>query len=91
MEDSEDESDEYYDQFDLGDFTKEEIRRYESMVGPGERLRDAAPPAKPLAEVLESSCERDLGPWWRGIADRLGQTRPATLPPRMMRGLAPMS
>ena len=58
MEDSEDESDEYYDQFDLGDFTKEEIRIYEAMVGPGERLRDAAPPAKPLAEVLESSCER---------------------------------
>ena len=58
MEDVEDESDDYYDQFDLGDFTKEEIRRYEAMVGPGERLRDAAPPAKSFAEVLESSCER---------------------------------
>ena len=58
VEDSEDESDGYYDQFDLGDFTKEEIRIYESMVGPGERLWDAAPPAKSLAEMLESSCER---------------------------------
>ena len=58
MEDVEDESDDYYDQFDLGDFTKEEIKIYEAMVGPGERLRDAAPPVKSFAEVLESSCER---------------------------------
>lgn len=45
MEDSGDESDDVYDRFDLGDFTKEEIKIYESMVGPGERLRDAASPA----------------------------------------------
>lgn len=57
MEDSGDESDGVYDQFDLGDFTKEEIKIYESMVGPGERLRDAAPPEKSLAEMLETSCE----------------------------------
>ena len=57
-EDSEDESDEVYDQFDLGDFTKEEIKIYESMVAPGERLRDAAPPEKSLAEMLEDSCEK---------------------------------
>ena len=57
MEESGDESDEVYDQFDLGDFTKEEIKAYESMVGPGERLRDAAPPEKYLAEILEDSCE----------------------------------
>ena len=56
MEDSGDESDGVYDQFDLGDFTKEEIKIYESMVGPGERLRDAAPPEKSLAEMLETSC-----------------------------------
>ena len=56
-EDSEDESDEVYDQFDLGDFTKEEIKIYESMVAPGERLRDAAPPEKSFAEMLEDSCE----------------------------------
>ena len=56
-EDSEDESDEVYDQFDLGDFTKEEIKIYESMVAPGERLRDAAPPEKSLAEMLEDTCE----------------------------------
>lgn len=58
MEDSGDESDDVYDQFDLGDFTKEEIKLYESMVGPGERLRDAAPPAMSLAEMLEASCEK---------------------------------
>lgn len=57
MEETGDESDEVYDQFDLGDFTKEEIKLYESMVGPGERLRDAAPPAMSLAEMLEASCE----------------------------------
>ena len=55
-QDSEDESDEVYDQFDLGDFTKEEIKIYESMVAPGERLRDAAPPEKSFAEMLEDSC-----------------------------------
>ena len=57
-QDSEDESDEVYDQFDLGDFTKEEIKIYESMVAPGERLRDAAPPKKSFAEMLEDSCEK---------------------------------
>ena len=57
-EDSEDESDEVYDQFDLGDFTKEEIKVYESMLAPGERLRDAAPPEKSFAEMLEESCEK---------------------------------
>ena len=57
-QDSEDESDEVYDQFDLGDFTKEEIKIYESMVAPGERLRDAAPPEKSFAEMLEDSCEK---------------------------------
>ena len=44
MEDSGDEYDDVYNQFDLGDFTKEEIKRYDAMVGPGERLRDAASP-----------------------------------------------
>ena len=58
MEDSGDESEDVYDQFDLGDFTKEEIKAYEAMVGPGERLRDAAPPEKSLAEMREISCER---------------------------------
>ena len=58
MEESADESDEVYDQFDLGDFTKEEIKIYESMVGPGERLRDAAPPEKSVVEMLEASCEK---------------------------------
>ena len=57
-QDTEDESDEVYDQFDLGDFTKEEIKIYESMVAPGERLRDAAPPEKSFAEMLEDSCEK---------------------------------
>lgn len=61
MEESGSESDEIYDQFDLGDFTKEEIRRYEAMVGPGERLRDAtspeelsglAPPTGELVRIL---------------------------------------
>lgn len=46
MEDTGQEVDDVYDEFDLGDFTKEEIRRYEEMVGPGERLRDAASPAE---------------------------------------------
>ncbi len=58
MEDSGDESEDVYDQFDLGDFTKEEIKAYEAMVGPGERLRDAAPPKRSLAEMRETSCER---------------------------------
>ena len=58
MEDSGDESEDVYDQFDLGDFTKEEIKAYEAMVGPGERLRDAAPPKRSLAEMREISCER---------------------------------
>ena len=57
MEESGDESDDVYDQFDLGDFTIDEIKAYESMVGPGERLRDAVPPPNSLAEVLEASCE----------------------------------
>lgn len=60
MGDSADESDGVYDEFDLGDFTKEEIKAYESMVGPGERLRDAAPPEKSLAEMLETSCEKPI-------------------------------
>lgn len=58
MENSGDESDDVYDQFDLGDFTKEEIKRYEAMVGAGERLRDAAPPEQSFAEMRETSCER---------------------------------
>ena len=53
MEDSEEESDDVYDEFDLGDFTKEEIKRYESMVGPGDRLRDAAPPEEPSGPAPE--------------------------------------
>ena len=57
MEESGDESDDVYDQFDLGDFTKEEIKIYESMVGPGERLRDAALPETPIAQTRETSCE----------------------------------
>ena len=60
MDESGYESDEVYDQFDLGEFTKEEIKAYESMLGPGERLRDAAPPEKSLTEMLEDSCERIL-------------------------------
>ncbi len=58
MEELGDESEDVYDQFDLGDFTKEEIKAYEAMVGPGERLRDAAPPKRSLAEMRETSCER---------------------------------
>ena len=58
MKDSGDESDEVYDQFDLEGFTKEEIKTYEFMVGPGERLRDAAPPEMSLAEMLEASCAK---------------------------------
>ena len=57
MEDSGDESDDVYDEFDLGDFTKEEIKAYEAMVGRGERLRDAAPPDKSWVEILEASCQ----------------------------------
>ena len=41
-----------YDQFDLGDFTKEEIKRYEAMVGPGDRLRDAASSEEMLEPAL---------------------------------------
>ena len=48
LEDSGEESDDIYDQFDLGDFTKEDIKRCESMLGPGERLRDAALSEEPL-------------------------------------------
>ena len=54
----ESESDGVYDEFDLGDFTKEEIKIYEAMVDPEERLRSAAPPEKSVAEMLEDSCER---------------------------------
>ena len=57
MEDSGDESDDVYDQFDLGDFTMEEIKRYEGMVGRGERLRDAASPEMSLAEMREIACK----------------------------------
>ena len=66
MEESGDETD-IYDQFDLGDFTKEEIRRYESMVGPGERLRDAAPPEKLVAQNRESACEKFKVRWCLAI------------------------
>ena len=57
MEDSGDESDDVYDRFDLGDFTKEEIKIYESMVGPGERLRDAASPKAPSSPAPETTGE----------------------------------
>lgn len=60
MENSGDESDDVYDQFDLGDFTKEEIKRYEAMVGAGERLRDAAPPEQSFAEMRETSYQASL-------------------------------
>ena len=53
MEDSGHESDDVYDEFDLGDFTKEEIKRYESMVGPEDRLRDAGPPEEPTGPAPE--------------------------------------
>ena len=59
----ESESDGVYDEFDLGDFTKEEIKIYEAMVDPKERLRSAAPPEKSVAEMLEDSCER-YGTGW---------------------------
>lgn len=68
MEDSGDESDDVYDQFDLGDFTKEEIKRYESMVGPGERLRDAASPEEP-------SCPSLVMPETTGEPVRILETR----------------
>lgn len=55
--DSSYESDDVYDQFDLGDFTKEEIKRYEAMVGPGERLRDAASPEKPPGPAPKTTGE----------------------------------
>lgn len=55
MEDSGHESDDVYDEFDLGDFTKEEIKRYESMVGPGERLLDAAPPEESSGSAPETT------------------------------------
>ena len=57
LEDSGEESDDIYDQFDLGDFTKEEIKRYESMVGPGERLRDVASSEEPSGPAPETTCE----------------------------------
>lgn len=57
MEDAGEESDDVYDQFDLGDFTKEEIKRYEAMVGPGERLRDAASPREPSGPAPETTGE----------------------------------
>lgn len=59
----EDESDGFYDQFDLGNFTKEEIKIYESMVSPEETLRGAAPPEKSVAEMLEDSCEKHGTGW----------------------------
>ena len=57
LEDSGEESDDIYDQFDLGDFTKEEIKRYESMLGPGERLRDAALSEEPLGPAPRNTCK----------------------------------
>ena len=57
MEESGDESDEVYDQFDIGDFTKEEIKVYEAMVGPGERLRDATSPEEPSSPAWETTGE----------------------------------
>lgn len=57
MEGSGDESDDLYDQFDIGDFTKEEIKVYETMVGPGERLRDAASPEEPSSPASETTGE----------------------------------
>ena len=55
--DSGEESDDIYDQFDLGDFTKEEIKRYESMLGPGERLRDVALSEEPLGPAPGNTCK----------------------------------
>ena len=57
LEDSGEESDDIYDQFDLGDFTKEEIKRYESMLGPGERLRDVALSEEPLGPAPGNTCK----------------------------------
>ena len=57
MEDSGHESDDVYDEFDLGDFTKEEIKRYESMVGPEDRLREAALSEEPSDPALETTSE----------------------------------
>ena len=57
LEDSGEESDDIYDQFDLGDFTKEEIKRYESMLGPGERLRDVALLEEPLGPAPRNTCK----------------------------------
>ena len=57
LDDSGEESDDIYDQFDLGGFTKEEIKRYESMVGPGERLRDVALSEEPSGPAPKTTCE----------------------------------
>ena len=72
--DSEDESDEFYDQFDLGDFTKEEIKIYESMVTAGETIRGAAPPEKSVAEMLEDSCEKHGTGWGIWLTTYVDQT-----------------
>ena len=57
LEDPGEWSDDIYDQFDLGDFTKEEIKRYESMLGPGERLRDVALSEEPLGPAPRNTCK----------------------------------
>ena len=67
LEDSGEESDDIYDQFDLGDFTKEEIKRYESMLGPGERLRDVALSEEPLGLAPRNTCK---------LVDMLGHCPP---------------
>ena len=56
-EESGEDSDDIYDQFDLGDFTKEEIKRYEAMLGPGERLRDVALSEDPLGPAPRNTCK----------------------------------
>lgn len=43
------EGDDVYDQFDLGDFTKEEVKRLESIAEPGQRLCDVVSPRKQSA------------------------------------------
>ncbi|KAM0796888.1 hypothetical protein BDR22DRAFT_499399 [Usnea florida] len=57
LEDSGEESDDIYEQFDLGDFTKEDIKRCESMLGPGERLRDVALSEEPLGPAAGNTCK----------------------------------
>ena len=57
LEDSGEESDDIYEQFDLGDFTKEDIKRCESMLGPGERLRDVALSEEPLGPAPGNTCK----------------------------------